>query len=102
MKITDKSVVHQAALARGVAAAAAPGARAAGRAGSVSADSVRVSDLARALSTLLGGIDANKPDPARAALVAVLRNAVASGRYAPDLEAVARNLLTEAAAELAG
>jgi Anti-sigma-28 factor, FlgM len=59
-------------------------------------------ELARALGRLLGRVQEDVPDPARAAQVVILRNAVASGRYAPDLQAVARKLLIEVAAEPLG
>ena len=49
----------------------------------------------RVLAQLVGRVDADRPDPARAAQVEILRNAVASGRYQPDLYAVARVLLSE-------
>jgi len=62
-------------------------------------DAVRVSELGRVFARLLGRIDDSAPDPARAAQVEILRNAVATGRYAPDLHAVARKLLVEFAAE---
>jgi hypothetical protein len=54
--------------------------------------------VARNLAHLLGPIDC-PTDPARAAQVSILRNAVASGRYEPDLHEVARKLLIEVAAE---
>jgi len=47
---------------------------------------------------LLGHVEDGVPDPARAAQIALLRNAVATGRYAPDLHEVARKLLAEVAA----
>ena len=56
-------------------------------------------DVARGFARLLGRVDDAVPDPARAAQVAILRNAVASGRYQPDLQQVARKLLVEMAAE---
>jgi hypothetical protein len=56
-------------------------------------------DVARALTRLLGRVDPAAPDPARAAQLEILRNAVATGRYQPDLVAVARKLLVEVAAE---
>jgi anti-sigma28 factor (negative regulator of flagellin synthesis) len=56
-------------------------------------------DVARALARLLGRVDPTSPDPARAAQLEILRNAVATGRYQPDLVAVARKLLVEVAAE---
>jgi hypothetical protein len=59
-------------------------------------------ELARALGRLLGRVQEDIPDPARAAQVAILRNAVSGGRYAPDLHAVARSLLIEIAAEPVG
>jgi hypothetical protein len=54
--------------------------------------------LARNLVPLIGRIDDAAPDPARAAQVEILRNAVASGRYRPDLREVAWKLLCEVAA----
>lgn len=61
-----------------------------------------VSDMARGLARLMGRVDEWAPDPARAAQVEILRNAVASGRYQPDLRQVARKLLGEVASELGG
>ena len=63
------------------------------------ADEIQVSDVARALARLLGRVDDTSPDPARAAQLEILRNAVATGRYQPDLQDVARKLLAEVAAE---
>ena len=63
------------------------------------ADRVGVTDVAEAARKLLGRVDDTTPDPARAAQVDILRNAVASGRYQPDLHEVARKLLVELAAE---
>jgi anti-sigma28 factor (negative regulator of flagellin synthesis) len=65
------------------------------------ADAARVdaTDVAEAARKLLGRVDDTTPDPARAAQVEILRNAVASGRYQPDLHEVARKLLVELAAE---
>jgi anti-sigma28 factor (negative regulator of flagellin synthesis) len=60
---------------------------------------VEVTDVAQAARRLLGRVDDTTPDPARAAQVEILRNAVASGRYQPDLHEVARKLLVELAAE---
>ena len=54
--------------------------------------------MARNLAPLLGRIDETALDPARAAQVEILRNAVASGRYRPDLREVAWKLLCEVAA----
>ena len=65
-------------------------------------DTTRVSEVARAAARLLGRIDDSAPDPARAAQLLILRNAVASGRYQPDLDAVARKLLVAIAAEPRG
>jgi anti-sigma28 factor (negative regulator of flagellin synthesis) len=62
---------------------------------------IDVPDVARALARFLGRIDEAAPDPARAAQLAILRNAVAAGRYAPDPRDVARKLLAEVAAERA-
>lgn len=62
-------------------------------------DEIQLSDVARALARLLGRVDDTTPDPARAAQLEILRNAVATGRYQPDLGDVARKLLTEVAAE---
>ena len=56
-------------------------------------------DVARALARLVGRVEPVTPDPVRAAQVEILRNAVATGRYQPDLVAVARKLLIEVAAE---
>jgi hypothetical protein len=58
-----------------------------------------LSDIAEAARKLLGRVDETTPDPARAAQMEILRNAVASGRYQPDLHEVARKLLVELAAE---
>ena len=60
---------------------------------------IQVTDVAQAARRLLGRVDDMTPDPARAAQVEILRNAVASGRYQPDLHEVARKLLIELAAE---
>lgn len=65
-------------------------------------DSVALSDAARALARLIGTVADGSLDPVRAAQVAILRNAVAAGRYEPDLREVARKLLTEVAAEFRG
>ena len=61
------------------------------------ADDSRV-DLARMLLPLVGRVDETAPSPARSAHLVLLRNAVATGRYQPDLHEVARKLLLEAAA----
>src|ERR1700675_4645826 len=66
------------------------------------AETVQASDVARAAAQLLGRIDESAPDPARAAQLLILRNAVAGGRYQPDLDAVARKLLVAIAAEPRG
>ena len=58
-----------------------------------------VPDVARALARLIGRLDDATPDPARAAQLAILRNAVATGRYQPPLHEVARKMLAEVAAE---
>ena len=60
---------------------------------------IEVTDVAQAARRLLGRVDDTTLDPARAAQVEILRNAVASGRYQPDLHEVARKLLVELAAE---
>ena len=60
---------------------------------------LEVMDVAEAARRLLGRVDDTTPDPARAAQVEILRNAVAAGRYQPDLHEVARKLLLELAAE---
>jgi hypothetical protein len=62
----------------------------------------RVPDAARTLGRLLGPVDEMTLDPARAAQLENLRNAVATGRYRPDLHGIARKLLLEVAAEQAG
>src|SRR5262245_39168610 len=54
--------------------------------------------MARNLAPLIGRIDETALDPARAAQVEILRNAIASGRYRPDLREVAWKLLCEVAA----
>ena len=63
---------------------------------------LEVMDVAEAARRLLGRVDDTTPDPARAAQVEILRNAVAAGRYQPDLHEVARKLLVELAAEPRG
>ena len=55
-------------------------------------------DVARLMRPLVGKVDDVAPSPARAAHLVLLRNAVATGRYQPDLHEVARKLLLEAAA----
>lgn len=60
---------------------------------------IEPSDVARAASRLLGRVEETTPDPARAAQLLILRNAVATGRYQPDPMAVARQLLLAIAAE---
>jgi anti-sigma28 factor (negative regulator of flagellin synthesis) len=60
---------------------------------------IEATDVAQVARRLLGRVDDGTPDPARAAQVEILRNAVASGRYQPDLHEVARKLLVELAAE---
>jgi len=55
-------------------------------------------EVARTLAKLMGPIADGMQDPARAAQVEILRNAVATGRYEPDLHEVARKLLAEVAA----
>jgi len=57
-----------------------------------------IEEMARNLAPLIGRIDDTAPDPARAAQVEILRNAVACGRYRPDLRGVAWKLLCEVAA----
>jgi anti-sigma28 factor (negative regulator of flagellin synthesis) len=57
-----------------------------------------IEEMARNLVPLIGRVDATAPDPARAAQVEILRNAVACGRYRPDLRQVAWKLLCEVAA----
>ena len=54
--------------------------------------------VARLMLPLVGKVDDVAPSPARAAHLVLLRNAVATGRYQPDLHEVARKLLLEAAA----
>ena len=61
-------------------------------------DVAELAEAARALARTMGRAD-DASDPARAAHVAILRNAVAAGRYQPDLRDVARRLLIEVAAE---
>ena len=96
MKIGEKSGVERSALIdRTSAGCARPRAHGA----EATADEIRVSDVARALARLLGRVDDTVPDPARAAHLEILRNAVATGRYQPDLREVARKLLSEVAAE---
>ena len=65
---------------------------------SIGHDAAELAETARGLVRLLGRADEGS-DPVRAAQVALLRNAVAAGRYAPDLRDVARKLLLEVAAE---
>lgn len=62
-------------------------------------DESRGLQVARTMARLVGAIGDTTSDPARAAQLALLRNAVAAGRYQPDLHDVARKLLTEIAAE---
>jgi anti-sigma28 factor (negative regulator of flagellin synthesis) len=101
MKIGHKNDVDQAGLVRRVAPdIRIPSGRNGTAAERTTADSVQVSDVARALAKLIGGVGTEQLDPARAAQVAVLRNAVASGRYTPDLHGVARKLLADVAPEL--
>jgi len=101
MKIGDKKAVAYCALTGRVEAEAAHPGNDGERAGKTHPDAVRVSEFARALAKLIGKVDLDAPDPARAAQVSILRNAVASGRYQPDLHDVARKLLAEVVAELA-
>jgi anti-sigma28 factor (negative regulator of flagellin synthesis) len=65
-------------------------------------DRMKVLGVARALAGQVGRIEDATLDPARAAQVEILRNRVSTGRYEPDLRAVARNLLAEIAAERRG
>jgi flagellar biosynthesis anti-sigma factor FlgM len=58
-------------------------------------DQVSVSKVARALAQLLAVRGGERPDPGRAEKIASLRAAVAGGTYQPDLQQVARSLLTE-------
>lgn len=60
--------------------------------------SVAMERMARSLVPLIGRVDEVALDPARAAQVEILRNAVAAGRYRPDLREVAWKLLCEVAA----
>ena len=62
-------------------------------------DRMELLSVARALGGLVGRVENATLDPARAAQVEILRNRVSTGRYEPDLRAVARNLLAEIAAE---
>jgi anti-sigma28 factor (negative regulator of flagellin synthesis) len=96
MKIGEKTGVERSAL---IDPLRADGARPLGPGANSGADEIQVSDVARALARLLGRVDDTSPDPARAAQVEILRNAVATGRYQPDLRDVARKLLAEVAAE---
>jgi hypothetical protein len=57
-----------------------------------------IEQMARNLAPLIGRVHDTAPDPARAAQLEILRNAVASGRYRPDLREVAWKLLCEVAA----
>ncbi len=103
MKIGDKNGVDHSTLTGRVAPQTAAPTGRGGEAGHKSgADSVEVSDVARALAKLIGSVGGDTPDPARAAQVAILRNTVASGRYQPNLHDVAHKLLSEVAAEIAG
>ena len=63
---------------------------------------IRKLDVARAAARLLGRVEETTPDPARAAQLLILRNAVATGRYRPDPSSVARQLLLAIAAEPRG
>jgi len=98
MKIGDTSGVEPTGLTARVVADRAPAGTLAPAARDA-VDRIEISDAARALARLVGHLDDAIPDPARAAQVEILRNAVASGRYQPDLGAVARKLLLEVAAE---
>lgn len=100
MKIGEKASAEPAAV-QAILAARAGHARARGAASGPRGNGIDVSDVARAAARLLGRVDETTPDPARAAHLAILRNAVASGRYQPDLREVARRLLVEVAAERA-
>jgi hypothetical protein len=60
--------------------------------------SAATEEMARSLVPLIGRVDETTLDPARAAQVEILRNAVAAGRYRPDLREVAWKLLCEVAA----
>jgi anti-sigma28 factor (negative regulator of flagellin synthesis) len=60
--------------------------------------SAAIEEMARSLVPLIGRVDETTLDPARAAQVEILRNAVAAGRYRPDLREVAWKLLCEVAA----
>jgi len=98
MKIGDQNGVEPTiALRRPAGGAPPPPVRVARRADP--AGETRLPDAVRALGRLVGRVDDPTPDPARAAHLALLRNAVASGRYQPDLHDVARKLLIEMAAE---
>jgi anti-sigma28 factor (negative regulator of flagellin synthesis) len=57
------------------------------------------SEQVRVLVRAVGHVDELSLDPARAAQLAILRNAVTAGRYEPDLHEVAHKLLIEVAAE---
>lgn len=59
---------------------------------------VQALDVARAFVRLVGRIDDDVPNPARAAQVEILRSAVAGGRYRPDRVDVARKLMLQLAA----
>src|SRR5262245_38749557 len=96
MKIGEKSGVERSGL---IDPTRAGGARPLETCTPPDADEIQVSDVARALARLIGRIDDTSSDPARAAQLEILRNAVATGRYQPDLQDVARKLLAEVAAE---
>jgi len=70
-----------------------PGAHGAERPAEGTSDTVRVSDVARALARLMAQPPA--ADPTREAQLTALRGAIERGQYQPDLHGVARRLLTE-------
>jgi hypothetical protein len=100
MKIGQKDAESTATFARFPAAARGPSVETARPRLSPGEDH-RVG-MARVMLLLVGKVDDVTPSPARAAHLALLRNAVAAGRYQPDLHEVARKLLLEAAAEQVG
>jgi hypothetical protein len=89
MKIGDTSGLEPTALTAHPVAPPVPAPR---------ARPVEALEVARAFVRLVGRIDDDAPNPARAAQVEILRSAVAAGRYRPDPLDVARKLVVHLAA----
>lgn len=77
-----------------------PGDRAAVAPSAPAGDRVSVSDTARELAALRAAV--GDPGAVRHDRVAVLQAAVDAGRYAPDVQAVARTLLREVIGDALG